>query len=330
MDNMILDESALARISTAVAELGRPVELELRLSESAPELGQRLALFADQLSSAGASMERLVVNREATGGDVSELVLRADGRAEIRYLAVPTGPELPPFLLALAAIGGPESTSGRSSGGSHELDVFISPDCPNCPRSVAAAVSVCAVNPQGMVRVIDATAYPDLAAATGVRSVPMIVSDTGLTLVGALDAAELAEKLAAARGGDGDAVVFGSLVDAGRFGEAAALLSSPGARETFVDRWQASALEGRIGLALTADEALAIDSGALDDLVAGLIPLLAADSAPLRGDTAELLGKIGHPAARTALERLLDDGDEDVAEIAADALEDLAAGGRAG
>jgi len=179
MDDMILDESALARISTAVAELGRPVELELRLSESAPELGQRLALFAEQLSSAGASMERLVVNREVTGGDLSELVLRADGRAEIRYLAVPTGPELPPFLLALAAIGGSERTTATAIDGPCELDVFISPECPNCPRSVVAAVTVCAANPEAAVRVIDATAFPDLAVAAGVRSVPMIVADTG-------------------------------------------------------------------------------------------------------------------------------------------------------
>jgi hypothetical protein len=329
MDDTILDPEALDMISSVAAELEQSVTLELRVPRSATELGGRLEAFVEQIAGRTDAPEKLALQRADGGDGVPELVLSADGRCTVRYQAVPAGPELPPFVHALAALGGrAEEPPFATVDGPLCLDVFVSPDCPNCPRSVVAAVSVCTGNPRAMVRVIDATAFAELAVATGVRSVPMVVADSGLTVVGALDAEELADKLTAARASDGEGVVFGSLVDAGRFGEAAVLLSSPQARRVFVDRWRASALEGRIGLSLTADEALAGDPGALDAMVPDLLPLLAADSAPLRGDTAELVGKIGHPSARSALERLLDDDDEDVAEIAADAVEELAATGR--
>ena len=45
------------------------------------------------------------------------------------------------------------------------------------------------------------------------------------------------------------------------------------------------------------------------------------------GDTADLLGQIGHPDARPVLERLSRDPNEEVAEAAADALAELDSGG---
>ena len=324
MDDTILNREAFEQISAAAAGLAQPVVMELKLPEPNTEFGRRLESVGALVEEAGAAGADFSVARCETDDEGPRLVLRSAGRGEICYRAVPAGPELPPFVAALAALGGKEEDLPAAAGdGPSTLDVYISPECPNCPRSVRAAVMVSAGNPEAIVQVIDATAFPDEAASAGVRSVPMIVTENGLTLVGALDAVELAEKIAAARGGAGDGVVFGSLVDAGRFASAAALLASKIARDAFVDRWRSSALEGRIGLALTADEALADHAGALDEMVSDLLPLLEAESAPLRGDTADLLGKIGHPGARIALEALLDDEDEDVAEIAADALEEL-------
>ena len=54
---------------------------------------------------------------------------------------------------------------------------------------------------------------------------------------------------------------------------------------------------------------------------AGLAAVARTDDVALRGDTADLLGRLAHPAARAALEELRHDPDPDVAEIAAEALE---------
>ena len=324
MDDAVLAREALAQISAAVAGRTRPVALELRLPEPNTDFGRRLEAVANQVVDAAGDGAELSVVRSQSGEGGPALVLRSHGYGEIHYRALPVGPELPPFVAALGAAARPGGGLPVAPvDGLVALDVFISPECPNCPRSVRAAVELAAGNQQAVVRVIDVTALPDLAAAVGVRSVPTIVSGDGLTLVGAIDFPDLVKKIESVRGGDGDGVVFLSLVDAGRFAEAAKLLSSQNGRRAFIKRWGSSSLEGRIGLALTADEALAGSADTLDEMVAELLPLLASEIAPLRGDTADLLGRIGHPGARQALEGLLDDDDEDVAEVAADSLGDL-------
>jgi alkyl hydroperoxide reductase subunit AhpF len=64
-----------------------------------------------------------------------------------------------------------------------------------------------------------------------------------------------------------------------------------------------------------------IESSRFDDATAHVL----GDGGPtdLRGDTADLLGQIGHIRAKPALEALLSDPNPDVAEIAAEAIEAL-------
>ncbi len=73
---------------------------------------------------------------------------------------------------------------------------------------------------------------------------------------------------------------------------------------------------------------LLLDPDGLDALVPHLVAGLEGDG-PLagddsrKGDTADLLGRIGHPDVRPALERLAADPNEEVAEAAEAALTDL-------
>ncbi len=226
---------------------------------------------------------------------------------------------------------GPESeaTQDLSAGGDAadvagavDIEIFVAPDCPNCPHMVRAANQLAAANPHVGVRVVDVTEHPQRAADIGVRSVPLTLVNGELTLVGVVSVEQLAEAITAAAGA-GDAGIFRSLIDAGRFGAAARMLLDGRGREAYLDQWRTSALESRIGLVLTAEAALGLDPRGLDALVSHLVKLLATDDAARRGDTADLLGMIGHPAARPALEGLLDDPVADVAEIASEALESL-------
>jgi HEAT repeat protein len=74
---------------------------------------------------------------------------------------------------------------------------------------------------------------------------------------------------------------------------------------------------------MAAEEALEADREALDGLAPRLVPILSTEHAALRGDTADLIGRIGHPVATNALRTLLDDPNPDVAEIASEALEQV-------
>ena len=74
---------------------------------------------------------------------------------------------------------------------------------------------------------------------------------------------------------------------------------------------------------LAVETGLEGDQAALDGLVPGLLPILGTEDPVLRGDTADLLGRIGHRAATDGLRALLDDPNPDVAEIASEALEEI-------
>jgi len=63
----------------------------------------------------------------------------------------------------------------------------------------------------------------------------------------------------------------------------------------------------------------------LDGAVPSLIEVLQSEDGSLRGDTADLLGQIGHQGAIPDLEELRNDPNPDVAEIAAEALEEIEA-----
>ena len=92
--------------------------------------------------------------------------------------------------------------------------------------------------------------------------------------------------------------------------------------------WSTSTTASRMGLLLAVEQVLERDGHGLDEAVAELLPILQADDAALQGDTADLLGRIGHPAATEGLRALLDHPNPDVAEIAAEALEEITGGGK--
>ena len=210
-----------------------------------------------------------------------------------------------------------------------DIILFIAPGCAACPHQIKAVATLTLASPKIAVEIVDATREPDFAAQYGVRSVPTTVVDDELIMVGVIPAPELALRVLAQQGPDGDKVVFASLVESGRFSDAAAHIWDGHGVEAFGELWAKSTMEQRMNLFLVVDEALAADQECLDGLLPTLFAGLEGDG-PLaqdpsrRGDTADLLGKIGHPDARPVLELLAKDPNPEVAEAASDALEDLA------
>jgi hypothetical protein len=329
---MSLDPEALATLTSAAASPSRGIALDVLTRPVPSALERRLVETARELEHATAGAVPVVIEPADHDAPAPVLAVRAGGRVVASYQAVPEGPEEGPFLellLALAGAGG-ASPPGACTLPPTVLEVFIAAGCPNCPTAVRAALALAAACPELAVAVIDVAERPDRARDIGVRSVPTIVASGGMTIVGAISARELASTLAASHGPDGAASRLGSQLEAGRFAAAGELLASGHGRETFLERWRGGGLERRMGLTLAADEALQRDPAALDALVPGLLPLLGSDDTGRRGDTVELLGRIGHPTARPALEAMRADADEDVAEAAIEALLGLDARARAG
>ncbi len=313
-------------LAAAEAAAGGERRVGLRLHPGEGPLAERFAELA-------AAIERTsggAVCRSEGGGsrppEVPALTLTAAGAGVIHYLAAPAGPEAAPFAAALSwlAGGGPGPESGISEGAVElptRLTVLMAAECPHCPHAVRAAVCLAAASSAVELAVVDVVLFPVLAARHAVTSVPATVIDDDLVLTGVHTPAALVEQLRR-RGTPAHGVdVLEALADAGDLDRVAAHLTTAEGAAALAGAWAAAALERRMVLLLAARAALQQDVGALDPAVEGLLPLLEAREVAVRGDTADLLGDIGHPAAAAPLKHLLADSDPDVREAAADALE---------
>ena len=301
-----------------------PVGLVLHRAASSSELERRLNEFAQNLSDACEGGIEHLIGDGSGPPDLPALTLRRGGRDAVHYLAIPEGPEAAPFHEALISLAAPAPVRGRD-GLTQPVDilVFIAPGCPNCPHAVRAATQLAATNPQVTTTVVDATHFATMAESFVVRSVPTTVVDGDLTLVGVLSLEDLVGSITQALGEDGERQVLRSLIDSGRLGYAGRGLAAGRFVEGFAGLWLTSGMESRIALVLAAEEALAIEPTALDRLATMLLPATTGPDSARRGDTADLLGRIGCTDARNALRTMLTDSDPDVAEAASDALESL-------
>ena len=320
----------IGAIGDELKESGRHLELVVHLSAGESALGPELARLAEELaeSSGGA-----VAVQKGDGSGVRAtpaLTLVADGRAPINYLALPGGPEAGPFAeiltgMARGTSGLPPQAEARlaSLDRPEELTLFIASACPHCPQAVRAAGRVALASAQVTVSIVDAQLYADLAASYSVQSVPTTTVDGGLAITGVVSTDELVERVASRGTAEYEARVFESLVEGGRHQEAARRVVAGSGASHFLALWLRSATSQRIGLMLVVEEVVDQDASAMDPLVPDLVQMLGTDDVARRGDTADLLGQIGHADAIGPLEALADDPNPDVAEIAAEAIEQI-------
>ncbi len=210
-----------------------------------------------------------------------------------------------------------------------EVLLFVAPGCPVCPHQLRSVATVAMANPHVVVEVVDVSVERELMERYEVRAVPTTVVDDELIMTGVVAPQELARRLVERQGPDAARIVFASLVEAGRHADAAERLADGRGTAAFLEMWVSSTLHDRMGLLLVAEESLLYDPLGMDPIVPALIAGLEgagsmADDDARRGDTADLLGRIGHPTARPVLERLTRDGNPEVAEAAEDALVTLA------
>lgn len=256
------------------------------------------------------------------------------GRCNLHFLMVPEHHELEPFLRALRPADEPSLPAGigerlASMTSPAEIRVLVSVHCPNCPAVVDAAARLAGAAPAATVYVIDAQVYPAAAEEHGIRSVPAVVIDRELVLVGPLSIERLAE-LILGRGTIGYEIeVCRSRLLRGRTAEAVLSLGRDDCRRAWVDLFQEPELSTRMGVLVMLERALESHPEWVRCMVPLWLSLLEHADARIRGDVADLLGRIGDRRALAHLERLCADPDPDVAEAAAEAVAALrdAAGG---
>jgi len=121
-------------------------------------------------------------------------------RPSLRYMAVPLGRELGPFLEALEADGREVSVLLKKHISTIRMPVslrfYIGRHCPFCPETLRQILPVTRCGDMIGLTVVDAELFPELAAADQIRSVPTLVLDENFRWTGAVRPEEIAQILA--------------------------------------------------------------------------------------------------------------------------------------
>ncbi len=307
------------------------VPITIRVGRSGGEQDRfevNLINIARQIS--GVSMNRIGIEEETEYILPGKPSLTPMGRGvgNIHYFAAPEGTELAPFLELLLWMGDdktpPQTRAAESltklTRPCHLL-VLMAAACPHCPQVVTAALTLAVLSPLVTVSIVDAVQFEDLARHYKVKSTPTTIIDDGLTLIGRLTAEELADQVLRSVEISYLPSILDSMIRAGRAEDAAELLCSGDRPEAILPVYLSKEFSVRMGALVTLEEALRKNPRVLDPIVDDLTALLFQEEVALRGDTAELLGKIGNSAAVPALRKAAEDLDPDVREAAEEALQ---------
>lgn len=188
-------------------------ELECDYCKQTREIAEELAGLSDRIDLA---VKDFVADaEEASHLGIDKIpavaVLRDDGTDfGIRFYGIPAGYEFASLLESIELVSTGETGFAESVRRKLaavdvplELQVFVTPTCPYCPRAVVQAFKFAVENEHLRAAMVEATEFPHLSNKYGVSGVPHTVIGTSQQpMVGAYpDDAALELLLAAARAG---------------------------------------------------------------------------------------------------------------------------------
>jgi hypothetical protein len=172
-------------------ELGSrvPPGTRLRLATTADSRSADLSEFCRRLC---VWVPQLSVLREESAGLPYPLLLLPNG---MRYMGVPAGREVEPFVEALAPaqprLSGElaERLKGMSLPAS--LDLYVIPECRHCPMAVRRLMPLAQAAHRVRLTVIDGSLFPELAERHGIRAAPTLLLEGEFRWSGAFDLEEV-------------------------------------------------------------------------------------------------------------------------------------------
>jgi glutaredoxin-like protein len=200
----------LARLPRAVTLVVFTQEFECSYCRETRELASELASHSGgKLSVEVKDLTADKARAEALGVDKipAIAVLAADGRDHgIRFFGIPAGYEFVSLLSAIELVAKGDSGLApatreklKTLTAPLELQVFVTPTCPYCPRAVTLAFQMAVESPSITAAMVEATEFPHLANRHQVSGVPhTVIGDSDQPMIGALPEAAAVELVVAA------------------------------------------------------------------------------------------------------------------------------------
>ena len=319
----MLSSQELATAQSALEDLKNPLLLKVNLTKH--DLSERFRRFVDQLTSLSDKLQAVYLTHAEDGLPNIEI------KPNLRYMAIPTGKEMFPFLQAMIFCSTGETSLGARTLRTLErfiaparVEVMISPMCPQCPTVVGLVNQLALASSYLQVNVIDVTLFSDYVQKYNIQAVPTVVIDGRHQLVGHLSEALLLDRLTEQPPSTFHPESFKKIVKEGDADKLAGMMVAEdeiysGALELLSDPdWSV-----RMGMMVVLEEVADKRPDLVERIYPYLLDMLEREDDNQRGDVAYLLGNIGDATVLGSLEVLLNDANTEVAEAAFEAIQQI-------
>ena len=203
--------------------------------------------------------------------------------------------------------------------------LFITPVCTHCPSVLQALNEMVKQAQVGKLTIVNIAAHPEQAAEYGVRAAPWLRLGS-FTLTGAQSTAELRQWAEWASGEEGTAHYVEHMLKEGGYNHAVAFIAADTSRLkpllSIIANPEAN-ISVRLGISGLLESYA--NTPELQKLLPQLTDLTRHADHRVRADACYLLGRTGSAAARSYVGACLKDANEEVREIAEEAMEELEA-----
>jgi hypothetical protein len=270
-------------------------EITIRLREGPHAANAAMVAFCEEMASLAPHI-RVIREKENLGKTPAIEVTKS-----IFYSGVPSGTEFAPFVELLSAVGGVDAGQNRAADGPLAavitpamLTLYVSSLCPHCPAMVRQIVPLCLANRYLKIFIIDGPAFPDLAEADSIKSLPTLILDDSFRWTAAVDVDELLRIIASRDPAElGAAALKGMIQDGNAYGLSEMMLSAGKIIPAIVELLTHPEFSVRLG-AMAAMEDVAEKAKSLASQVAA--PLMARYDQlddPVKGDILYVIGVCG-------------------------------------
>jgi glutaredoxin-like protein len=140
------------------------------------------------------------------------VLLKGDQDTRIRFLGAPAGYEFMSLIEAVILAGTNDSgltPESRALIAEHvkaplQIQVFVTPTCPHCPRAVTLAHRLAVESPLITASCVEATEFMDLSRTFRVTGVPKTIVNGSIEILGALPEDQFVRTVVGAPDGDAD------------------------------------------------------------------------------------------------------------------------------
>ena len=301
-------------------------EISIRLIENAHEASSAMAVFCDEVATLVSGIRLIRERDDARQAPVIKVT------ESIAYSGVPTGTEFAPFMEMLSFVGSIASASIFATDDSLAaitapaiLTLYVSSMCPHCPAMVRQIYPLCLKNNSLKLSIIDGPAFPELAEADNIKSLPTLILDNHFRWTASVDVDELVQIMGSRDPAELSVVSLkGMIQDGNAYGLSEMMISENKIFPAFVELLVHPEFSVRLG-AMAAIEDVAEKAGSLaGQVVVPLMDLFDPLDDQIKGDILYVIGMCGDKGVVSFLESVAAaTQNEELREAAEDALVEI-------